>query len=121
MPSIELSEYYIELIGFLLTLLVGLSIKDWATNFIKGLMFRFGNLKEGDKIIVDDKEVMLVKIGAQETIIALYTDKGLVWRYVPNTRIPMLNLSKVVDSELHQDSKIEKATQIKKLLQETEE
>ena len=79
-------------------------------------MFRFGSLKEGAKIIVDDKEGMLVKIGTQETIIALYTDKGLVWRYVPNTRIPMLNLSKVVDSELHQDSKIEKATKIKRQL-----
>jgi small-conductance mechanosensitive channel len=121
MPTIELSEYYIELIGFLFSLLIGLSIKDLATSFVKGLMFRFGNLKEGDRIIVNNEEGMLIKIGLQQTIIALYTDKGLVWRYVPNTRIPMLNLSKVVDSELHPDSKFEKATKIKKLLKETED
>ena len=77
MPEIQLSEYYVELVGFLLTLLVGLAIKDWATSFVKD---------------------------------------GYTWRYVPNERIAMMKLAKVVDPELHADTAEEKAKKIEDLL-----
>ena len=117
MPPIELNQYYTELAGFLLTLLVGLAIKDWATGFIKGSMFRLkSSFKEGDKVILDGNQAMIVKIGLTETVFGVYSSDGYVWRYVPNERIPMLKLSKIVDPELHQDSREEKAKKIEDLL-----
>ena len=55
MPEIELSDYYVDLIGWLLTLLLGLAIKDWATSLVKGINFKYNSsLKEGDKVILED-------------------------------------------------------------------
>ena len=31
MPPIELSQFYVEFIGFTLTLIVALAMRDWAT------------------------------------------------------------------------------------------
>jgi|TARA_R100000734_G_C3293847_1_gene85276 hypothetical protein len=118
MPAIELNEYYVELIGFLITLLVGLGIKDWAASFIKGLAFRFsGAFKEGDRVLLDNEPAMVVKIGLNESVFGIYSEAGYTWRYIPNQRIPMLKLAKVVDPELHPDTREEKARRIKDLLE----
>ena len=62
MPTIELSQYYVEFIGFLLTLIVGLSIRDAATSFIKGAKFRFNPaFSEGDKVLLDGNPALIVK------------------------------------------------------------
>ena len=54
MPTIELSAYYVEFIGFLLPLIVGLSIQDAATSFVKGAKFRLNTaFKDGDKVKLD--------------------------------------------------------------------
>lgn len=117
MPAIELSDYYIELIGFLLTLLIGLAIKDWATSFVKGAMFRFGSsFKEGDRVILDGNQAMIIKIGMSQTVFGIYSDDGYTWRYVPNEKISTLKIAKVVDPELHADSVEEKAKRIEDLL-----
>ena len=36
MFELTLSDFYIEFIGFVLTLLVGLAVKDYAVTFVKG-------------------------------------------------------------------------------------
>ena len=52
MPEIVLSDFYVEFLGFLLTLIVGLSIRDWASSFVKGAKFRFNpSFQEGDKVL----------------------------------------------------------------------
>ena len=40
MPEIQLSQFYVEFIGFTLTLIVALAMRDWATSFIKGMKFK---------------------------------------------------------------------------------
>ena len=113
MPTIELSAYYVEFIGFLLTLIVGLSIRDAATSFVKGAKFRFNPaFKEGDKVILDGNPALIVKIGLSETVFGVYGEEGYTWRYVPNTRIEYLKLEKIVDPELHRDTDQEKAQRI---------
>ena len=117
MPPIELNQYYTELVGFLLTLLVGLAIKDWATGFIKGALFRLkSSFKEGAKVIVDGDQAMIVKLGLSETVFGVYSDKGYTWRYVPNERIPMLKLEKVINKDLHLDTEQEKAEKLQGLI-----
>ena len=113
MPAIELSEYYVEFIGFLLTLIVGLSIRDAATSFVKGAKFRFNPaFTEGDKVLLEGQPALIVKIGLSETVFGVYGDEGYTWRYVPNTRIEYLKLEKIVDPDLHRDTQQEKAQKI---------
>ena len=119
MPPIELSQYYVEFIGFLLTLIVGLSVRDAATSFVKGAKFRFNPaFQEGDKVILDGQHALIVKIGMSETVFGIYGDDGYTWRYVPNTRIEFLKLEKIVDPELHRDTQQEKAQKLVDAMQD---
>jgi len=113
MPTIELSAYYVEFIGFLLTLMAGLAIRDWAGSFVKGAKFRFNPaFQEGDKVILDGQPALIVKIGLSETVFGVYGDDGYTWRYVPNTRIEFLKLEKIVDPDLHRDTDQERAQKL---------
>jgi hypothetical protein len=117
MFEIELNDFYIQFIGFLLTMLLGLAVKDYAVSFMKGLFFRlFSPFDEGDKVLLEDQTAMIIKIGLNQTVFGVYGDEGYTWRYVPNERIPYLKLEKVVDSELHADTADEKAEKIRKIL-----
>ena len=119
MPPIELSQYYVEFIGFLLTLIVGLSVRDAATSFVKGAKFRFNPaFKEGDKVILDGNPALIVKIGLSETVFGVYGDEGYTWRYVPNTRIEFLKLEKIVDPDLHRDTDQERAQKLVDAMQD---
>ena len=113
MPPIELSQFYVEFIGFTLTLIVALAMRDWATSLIKGLKFKMNKaFSEGDKVILDDKHALIVRIGMSETVFGVYNKDGYTWRYVPNERIAFLKLEKIVDSDLHADTEQEKAQKL---------
>ena len=113
MPAIELSQFYVEFIGFILTLIVALAMRDWATSLIKGLKFKMNKaFSEGDKVILDDKHALIVRIGMSETVFGVYGKDGYTWRYVPNERIAFLKLEKIVDSDLHADTEQEKAQKL---------
>ena len=113
MPTIELSDYYIQFIGFILTLIIGLGIKDWAGSLVKGAKFKVNPaFREGDKVILDGCPALIIKIGFSETVFGVYGKDGYTWRYVPNTRIEFLKLEKIVDPELHRDTDQEKAQRI---------
>ena len=92
---------------------VGMWIKDWATGFAKGARFRMSrSFNEGDKVILEGKPALIIKIGFTETVFGVYNDDGYTWRYVQNERIPYLKLEKIVDKDLHQDTEQEKAQKI---------
>ena len=113
MPAIELSQFYVEFIGFILTLIVALAMRDWATSLIKGLKFKMNKaFQEGDKVILDGCPALIVRIGMSETVFGVYNKDGYTWRYVPNERIAYLKLEKIVDADLHRDSDEEKAQKI---------
>ena len=113
MPAIELSQFYIEFIGFILTLIAALAMRDWATSLIKGLKFKMNKaFSEGDKVILDNKHALIVRIGMSETVFGVYGKDGYTWRYVPNERIAFLKLEKIVDSDLHADTEQEKAQKL---------
>ena len=121
MPPIELSQFYVEFIGFILTLIVALAMRDWATSFIKGMKFKMNKaFPEGDKVILDGCPALIVKIGMSETVFGVYNKDGYTWRYVPNERIAFLKLEKIVDADLHRDSDLEKAQRIIDQIQTTD-
>ena len=121
MPAIELSQFYVEFIGFILTLIVALAMRDWATSFIKGMKFKMNKaFQEGDKVILDGCPALIVKIGMSETVFGVYGKDGYTWRYVPNERIAFSKLEKIVDADLHRDSDLEKAQRIIDQIQTTD-
>ena len=121
MPEIELSQFYVEFIGFTLTLVLALALRDWATSFIKGIKFKYSPaFAEGDKVILDGCPALIVKIGYQQTVFGVYGKDGYTWRYVQNERIAFAKLEKIVDEDLHVDTKQEKAQKIIDALQNEE-
>jgi len=64
---------------------------------------------------------LIVKVGLSETVFGVYSDKGYTWRYVPNERIPMLKLEKVINKDLHLDTEAEKAEKLQSLIDRTQD
>ena len=104
-------------ISALVLLVITLWFKDFATKIAKGMMFKTNRaFNEGDKVILDGKDSVIVKIGLTETVFGVYGDQGYTWRYVPNERIPTLKLEKVINKDLHLDSEVEKAAKLQALI-----
>jgi hypothetical protein len=76
---------------------------------------------EGDKVILDGHDAIIVKIGLRDTVFGVYTDRGYTWRYVPNVKIPNLKLEKIINSELHLDSEEEKAAKLQKMIDDLQD
>lgn len=113
--TVQLTSFLLPWIGILISAIIAIMFKDWATSLAKGLQFKWNPaFNEGDTIILDGQEGMIVKIGARETVFSVYSDSGLVWRYVPNERIVFLKLEKVMNPNLHLDTEEEKSKKITK-------
>ena len=101
-------------ITVLVSLIVAVWLKDYATSIAKGLKFKMNPaFNEGDEVLLDGELAMIVKIGTRETVFGVYSARGYTWRYVPNERIPYLKLEKVIKKDLHIDTEEEKAMKMK--------
>jgi len=100
LESAKLTEFILPWLGILLSLMIAIWVKDFATALAKGLKFKMNPaFKEGMKVILDGKDAIIVKIGATETVFGVYSDRGYTWRYVPNEKISGLKLEKVINPE----------------------
>ena len=117
MPEVQLSAFYAEFIGFILTLITGLAIRDMASSFVQGMKFKMHKaFNEGDRVLLDSEPAMIIKIGFTETVFGVYGENGYTWRYIPNAKIASLKLEKIVDSDLHPDTKEERAARIREMM-----
>ncbi len=115
--GLEVTNLIMPFISALLVLVITLWFKDFATKIAKGMMFKMNKaFNEGDTVILDGNEALIVKIGLSETVFGVYSDRGYTWRYVPNERIPMLKLEKVINKDLHLDTEAEKAAKIQSMI-----
>ena len=115
--SMDLSNMLLPWIAVLISLVVAIWFKDFATGLAKGLKFKYDPaFKEGDEVLLDGELSMIVKIGVSQTVFGVYSERGYTWRYVPNERIPFLKLEKVVKKDLHLDSEEEKAEKLKSMI-----
>jgi len=115
--SMDLTGMLLPWIAVLISLIVAIWFKDFATGLAKGLKFKFDPaFNEGDEVLLDGELSMIVKIGARQTVFGLYSERGYTWRYVPNERIPYLKLEKVIKKDLHIDSEEEKAEKLKTII-----
>ena len=114
----SLEEYYLELSFSLFSILGGLMLKDYSASFIKGLKFKLNSqFKEGDKVLLENEEAMIIKIGVSQTTFGVYGSSGYRWRYISNNKIESLKLEKVVDKNLPADTAHEKAMKLQNILE----
>lgn len=120
--SMDLSNMLLPWIAVLISLVVAIWFKDFATALAKGLKFKFDPaFNEGDEVLLDGELAMIVKIGARQTVFGVYSERGYTWRYVPNERIPYLKLEKVIKKDLHIDTEEEKAQKMKTLIDKVQD
>lgn len=106
-PSIEDKSIQIaELLGpwmmILMSIIVVMMFKDFATTISKGIAFKLKNdFKEGDLVYIDGEKAIITKIGITTTVFDIVKSHEIenvreVWRYVPNERIPYLKIEKII-------------------------
>lgn len=103
-PSMNLNEMslgFIEmlkpLMAITLAMVVALAIKDWATNLVAGLKFKWDEAwYEGQACYVDGESAIIIKISIGETIFAISNGRGTVWRHVSNDRIKFLKIERCI-------------------------
>ncbi len=115
--GLEITNLLMPFVSALMLLVITLWFKDFATKIAKGMAFKMNkSFNEGDTVILDGSDALIVKIGLSETVFGVYSDKGYTWRYVPNERIPMLKLEKVINKDLHLDTEEEKAAKLQAMI-----
>ena len=120
--AMKLTELLVPWIAILLSIMIAFWLKDFAQNFLVGLKFRMNRaFNEGDKVLLDGKDAIIVKIGIRDTVFGVYSDKGYTWRYVPNVKIPNLKLEKIINKELHLDTEEEKAEKLQKMIDDLQD
>jgi hypothetical protein len=113
----DLTALILPWIAVLISAIIAFMLKDFVTNFAKGMAFQMNRaFNEGDKVILDGSDAIIVKVGMKQTVFGVFSDKGYTWRYVPNERIPFLKLEKVVDPELHKDSEEVKGRRLQRMI-----
>ena len=73
---------------------------------------------EGDAVILNDEDAIIVKIGLRESVFGVYSKKGYTWRYIQNDRLHMIKLEKIVNKNLHLDTDYEQGRKIKEKIDE---
>ncbi len=115
--ALKLTQLLVPWIAILFSIMIAFWLKDFAQNFLVGFKFRMSRaFNEGDKVLLEGNDAIVVKIGIRDTVFGVYSDKGYTWRYVPNVRIPYLKLEKIINAELHLDTDTEKAEKLQKMI-----
>ena len=120
--GLDFATMLVPWIAILISISAAFWFKDFATNLMQGMKFRFNPaFNEGDSVIIDGSDAVIVKIGLRETVFGCYSDKGYTWRYVPNDRIPAMKLEKIINKDLHLDTDLEKGRRIQELIDKSQD
>ena len=99
--SLNITGVLMPWLAALLSIIMALMIKDWATSFVKGLKFKMNrDFNPGDVVLLDNEEAVIITIGLTKTVFEKVNNRGIVWRYVPNERLAFLKLEKVVRTDV---------------------
>ena len=107
--GVDITSFLMPWITILVSIILAMMIKDWATSLAKGLKFKLNNdFNPGDLVLLDGEEAVIITIGVTKTVFEKVNDRGIVWRYVPNERLLYLKLEKVIRSDVHENGAMEK-------------
>ena len=102
LAALEITELLLPYIGMVMIVIFGFMLKDFATKMSKGIAFSMNKqFQEGDHVLIDGERALIVKIGFTQTVFGVTKSNGefdgdYVWRYVPNERIELLKLEKII-------------------------
>ena len=114
----EVTDLILPWIGMLISIVLFLWFKDFATQLAKGLAFKHDpHFQEGDLVWLEDEPATIIKIGTTQTIFGIVNGRGMIWRFVPNGEIHSVKLEKIVSDKIHYDSEDEEARKLKKMLE----
>ena len=86
----QLTEFILPWVGILISLIIAVWVKDIATGLAKGLKFQMNKaFNEGDKVLLEGDDAVIIKIGISETVFGVYSDKGYIWRSVSYTHLTL--------------------------------
>ena len=115
----QITDLILPWIGMLISIVIFLWFKDFASQLAKGLAFKHDpHFQEGDLVWLEDEPATIIKIGATQTIFGIVTGRGMIWRFVPNSEIHSVKLEKIVSDKIHYDSDDEEARKLKQLLED---
>ena len=115
----QITDLILPWIGMLISIVIFLWFKDFASQLAKGLAFKHDpHFQEGDLVWLEDEPATIIKIGATQTIFGIVNGRGMIWRFVPNSEIHSVKLEKIVSDKIHYDSEDEEARKLKKMLED---
>ena len=115
----QITDLILPWIGMLISIVIFLWFKDFASQLAKGLAFKHDpHFQEGDLVWLEDEPATIIKIGATQTIFGIVNGRGMIWRFVPNSEIHSVKLEKIVSDKIHYDSDDEEARKLKQLLED---
>lgn len=115
--GVTMTDMLVPWITILISIAAAFWFKEFAQNLVAGLSFKWGgNFREGDQVILDGHDAMVIKIGTKETVFGRYTENGYTWQYVPNEKLEFHKLEKIVHRDLHLDTDIEKGQRVIELM-----
>ena len=95
--GMTMTDMLVPWLTILISIAAAFWFKEFAQNLVAGLSFKWGgNFREGDQVILDGHDAMVIKIGTKETVFGRYTENGYTWQYVPNEKLEFHNLEKIV-------------------------
>jgi len=96
--SNDITAWIAPLFAVSLALVIGMVLRDWTSNLVLGMKFKFDEAwYEGAHCFIDDEPAIIVKMGISETIFQISNGRGVVWRHVSNERIKYLKIERVID------------------------
>ena len=99
--ALELGVLLMPWLTLVASLIFAALLKDLIVSFVKGIKFKLRpHFNPGDTVILDGEEAVIVSIGYVTTVFSKIGTDGMVWRYVPNERIPFLKLERVVQENV---------------------
>ena len=119
--GMSLTDLLAPWIAILISLSAVFWFKDFAVNLMSGLKFKFNPaFNEGDHIILDNEDAIIVRIGYRETVFGVYSEKGYVWRFISNDRLKLHKLEKIINKDLHLDSDAEKGRRLQAMIDQAQ-
>ena len=120
--SLDITNFIMPWIAILVSLMVAFWFKDFVGQFMTGMKFKMDpGFNEGDNVLLEGEDAMIVKIGARQTVFGVYSNRGYTWRYISNDKIYSLKLEKVIKKDLHIDTEMEKAQKLKSLIDKVQD
>ena len=120
--GLEITHLLLPWISVLISIVFVFWFKDFATSLAKGLKFKQNPLfNEGDKVLLEGQDAIIVKIGLRSTVFGLYTERGYTWRVIANERLEYVKLEKIIDTNVHMDSEAEQGKRIQGLIDQAQD